>query len=154
MTNRILQKLIKTRSVLLFFILLTQTLAQAQNGTRITGRVLDAKGESLIGVTVSQVDNPRIATVTDMSGTYVLTLPEPNVSLKFTYLGYKDKIVKVGKELVIDVVLDENVSALNEVVVVGYGTQKKVSVIGSVAAIDNKELYCHYLRHALKPRCR
>ena len=69
MTNRILQKIIKTRSVLLFFILLTQTLAQAQNGTRITGRVLDAKGESLIGVTVSQVDNPRIATVTDMSGT-------------------------------------------------------------------------------------
>lgn len=140
MTNRILQKIIKTRSVLLFFILLTQTLAQAQNGTRITGRVLDAKGESLIGVTVSQVDNPRIATVTDMSGTYVLTLPEPNVSLKFTYLGYKDKIVKVGKELVIDVVLDENVSALNEVVVVGYGTQKKASVVGSITNIEPGKL--------------
>jgi len=140
MTNRILQKIIKTRSVLLFLILLTQTLAQAQNGTRITGRVLDAKGESLIGVTVSQVDNPRIATVTDMSGTYVLTLPEPNVSLKFTYLGYKDKIVKVGKELVIDVVLDENVSALNEVVVVGYGTQKKASVVGSITNIEPGKL--------------
>ena len=81
-----------------------------------------------------------MATVTDINGTYTLQLPTVGVTIRFAYMGFKEKTVRVTKSAVIDVALEENVSALNEVVVVGYGTQKKASVVGAINNLEPSKL--------------
>ncbi|MDR1516545.1 MAG: carboxypeptidase-like regulatory domain-containing protein, partial [Dysgonamonadaceae bacterium] len=114
-------------------------LAQAQSERKITGRVMDAKGELLIGVNVMEVGTTN-GTVTDMNGTYTINVTSANPALKFTYVGFKEKEVAVGKQGIIDVPLDEDIADLDEVVVVGYGTQKKISVVGAVSNAEVKQL--------------
>ena len=69
-------------------------------------------------------------TITDMNGQYTLKLSTGNPILLISYIGYKPQEVKVAKQKIVDVVLVEDVSSLDEVVVVGYGNQRKVSVVG------------------------
>ena len=113
----------------------------AQTTKKVTGRVMDASGELLIGVNVFEVDNPSNGVITDINGTFVMMLEEKNTLLKFSYIGYKEKTIEVGaKERIIDVSLEEDVAVLDEVVVVGYGTQKKASVVGSIANVQPDKL--------------
>lgn len=114
--------------------------AIAQSSKSITGRVMDPQGELLIGVNVSEADNPSNIVVTDINGTYTITLKGEKPSLKFSYIGFKDKIIPVGSKGIIDVSMEEDVAALQEVVVVGYGTQKKTSVVGSITSIEPAKL--------------
>src|SRR5690606_9216218 len=90
------------------------------------------------GVTVS-VQGTAIGTATDMDGRYSLTVPE-GATLVFSFIGFNTHTVRVGAQNVIDVVLLEDISSLEEVVVVGYAEQRKVSVTGAVASVNTNEL--------------
>jgi len=140
MTINVFRQAPKRQLLLLLCIFFMQAQLFAQGGAKVTGRVFDAKGDALTGVTVSQADNPQVATVTDINGTYTLQLPTVGVTIRFAYMGFKEKTVRVTKSAVIDVALEENVSALNEVVVVGYGTQKKASVVGAINNLEPSKL--------------
>lgn len=107
---------------------------QQKEGRRVTGRVFDKNGELLIGVNVLEVGTTN-GTVTDINGVFNLSLTKSDSHLKFTYIGFKEKEVPVGKESHIDIILEEDISELDEVVVIGYGQQKKVSVIGAISSI-------------------
>lgn len=99
----------------------------------ITGTVKDAKGEPLVGVTV-RIKGTKSGTSTDVNGVYRLNLPVGNETLVFTYVGFQTKEV-VAKGTSMDVQLAESSNNLDEVVVVGYGTQKKAHLTGSVVDI-------------------
>ena len=103
------------------------------------GRVSDEKGELLIGVSVQEKGTTN-GTITDMNGQYTLKLSTGNPILLISYIGYKPQEVKVAKQKIVDVVLVEDVSSLDEVVVVGYGNQRKVSVVGAQSTMDVKDI--------------
>lgn len=104
----------------------------------ITGRVVDVEGQPIPGVTVS-VQGTTTGTATDLDGAYQLTVPEGAV-LVFSFIGYETQNIGIGDRNVIDVILSEDMASLDEVVVVGYGTQKKMTLTGSVDAISGDEL--------------
>src|SRR5690554_1416187 len=106
--------------------------------TTVQGVVTDETGEPLPGVTVS-VQGTTIGTATDIDGRYALTVPDDS-NLVFSFIGFETLTVPVGDRNVIDVVLSEDMASLEEVVVVGYGTQKKMTLTGSVDAISGDEL--------------
>ncbi|GHS96781.1 SusC/RagA family TonB-linked outer membrane protein [Bacteroidia bacterium] len=111
----------------------------AQNNTKkITGKVTDEQGEVIIGASVVTSDKSAGA-VTDVDGLFSLNVSS-NITLTVSYLGYQTKKVTVGAQSYYEVVLNEDTQSLEEVVVVGYGTQKKATITGSVVAVDNKEL--------------
>lgn len=106
---------------------------------RITGVVKDPAGETLIGVTIRVKARPSIGTATDINGKYLLDI-YPGEVLEFSYVGYKTQEVGVGGPGVVDVEMQPNDALLDAVEVVGYGVQKKISVIGSQQSITTKEL--------------
>lgn len=109
--------------------------AQQKN---ISGNVTDQNKETLIGVTVS-VKNTTNGTVTDLDGNFSLSNVKVGDILVFSYIGYATKEIKIGDQQFIKVILSESSVALNEVVVVGYGVQKKVNLTGAVSAISVNE---------------
>lgn len=104
----------------------------------VKGKVTDASGNALVGVTV-KVKGTTLGTVTDANGEYTLDTPE-GATLVFSYVGFDDKEVPVNGQQTLNVTLSPSSKGLNEVVVVGYGTQKKVTVTGSVATVQGEEL--------------
>ena len=107
----------------------------------VKGMVTNSLDEPLIGVSVQlEKSNPVIGTVTDIDGNFSLTVNTPNPVLKFTYLGFKPQIVAVSGNETVKVVLDEDATHLDEVVVVGYGTQRKATLTGAISAINAAEL--------------
>lgn len=109
-----------------------------QQNPVISGVVIDSNNESLIGVSV-MIKGTTIGTLTDIDGKFSISADE-GATLEFSYVGYNKKSVIVGKERNIRVTLAEDVRMMEEVVVVGYGIQKKVNVIGSVAQIGSEKL--------------
>lgn len=105
---------------------------------RISGIVTDAKGEPIIGATVLDSETKN-GTITDINGNFSLDVFDRSV-LQVSYIGYTQAEVKVGNQQTLNVKLAEDVLALDEVVVVGYGTQKKVNLTGAVTQIGTKEL--------------
>lgn len=105
----------------------------------VSGVVLDQNGEPLIGVSVL-VQGTTTGVITDFDGRFIVQVPDSKSVLKFSYIGYKDIEVKVGNKKNIQIVLEEDNQLLDEVVVVGYGTQKKISSTASVVSVNNKEL--------------
>lgn len=122
---------------LLFLFFLFPLCAFAQTIT-VKGIVKDANGETLIGVSVMEVGTST-GTITDVSGMYEIKT-KANSSLSFSYLGYQKQVINVGGRAKIDVILKDQDKSLNEVVVVGYGTQRKEAVTGSVATIGGNAL--------------
>jgi TonB-linked SusC/RagA family outer membrane protein len=124
-------------------VVLTNNVAKSsssqQKGRTIKGNVIDNNGEALIGVNVI-VKGTSKGTVTDMNGNYTLEAVPNSATLEFSYIGYNTQEVKVGASNVINVKLLEDNQTLDEVVVVGYGTQKKVTLTGSVSSVSSKEL--------------
>ena len=109
-------------------------------GLKVQGIVVSgSNGEPLIGVSVVQKGNTSNGTITDLDGRFMLSLPD-DATLSFSYLGFNSQDVKVGGRSELKVVLSEAQTSLDEVVVVGYGTQKKVNLSGAVSAIDGKEI--------------
>lgn len=131
-----LMKSSKSLLILMFFMLCALS-ASAQK--TVKGTVSDAAGEPLIGVNVI-VKGTTAGTVTDVDGNYNLQVPGNNAVLVFSYIGYKTVEVQVGNQTTINQALAEDQETLDELVVVGYGTQKKVTVTGSVASVKGDEL--------------
>src|SRR5690606_12221586 len=105
----------------------------------VSGTVTSSAGETIPGVNI-MVEGTLTGTVTDIDGNYTITVPNDNDVLVFSSIGYITQEVPVNGRSVIDIVLVEDIQGLDEVVVVGYGTQKKVNVIGSVTTIGSQEL--------------
>lgn len=135
-------KLIKHFSIVSFIlmILCVQNI-MAQKRT-VSGIVTDSKNEPLIGVNVTIKNASTTGTITDIDGKYNLEIPSGNSVLVFSYIGYSTQEVKVNNRSVVDIVLKDDMQALEEVVVVGYGTMKKSDLTGSVSSItsDNFKL--------------
>ena len=113
--------------------------AEKQTTLRVMGSVKDHSGEPLIGVTVFVKERPNIGTATDINGNYLIDVLPDDV-LEFSYVGYKTQDVAVAGRGLLDVVLEQNDALLDAVEVVGYGVQKKISVIGSQQSIQVDEL--------------
>lgn len=104
----------------------------------IQGTVSDAKG-SLPGVSV-KLKGTTTGTVTDVNGKYSLTVPDGTGTLVFSFIGFTTQEIAIGNRQTIDVTMAEVPKALNEVVVVGYGTQRRVDLTGSVGSVSSKAL--------------
>jgi len=125
------------RQWILTLCMMLATWAWAQQGNiTVTGQVVDQQNEPLIGVTV-QVVGQQGGTVTDFDGNYSIKVA-PNGTLKFTYVGYQEQTIAVGGKTTINVMMKDDAELLQEVVVVGYGTQKKESLTGAVTVVDSK----------------
>lgn len=127
------------RSVTLACLLVLFSLASLAQGFTVKGHVTDGAGEELVGATVRMKTNPNVATITDNDGNFVLRVPSENATLVFTYVGMTSKEEKVGKKRNFNVSLSDD-NELNEVVVVGYGQQKKESVVGSITQTTGEVL--------------
>jgi TonB-linked SusC/RagA family outer membrane protein len=122
--------------IFLFAIISFCSNVRAQD-VNVTGTVTDAKGSSLPGVSIS-VKGTTKGSTSDMDGKYSVSAPASSV-LVFSFIGFTTKEVVVGSESKIDVVLTDDVKALEEVVVIGYGTVKKKDLTGSVASLQSKD---------------
>ena len=111
----------------------------AQGTITIKGVVKDAQKEPLAGVSI-RVKGTTAGTTTTPTGDYTLQNVSRNATLVFTYIGMKKQEVPVSGRTTIDVVLEDDAQVAQEVVVVGYGTQKKVNLTGAVSSIDSKSL--------------
>jgi TonB-linked SusC/RagA family outer membrane protein len=105
----------------------------------VSGKVTDPFGESMVGVGV-QVKGTTTGTSTDASGNYRLTVNNRDAVLVFTFIGFLPEEIRVGNQTAINVVLNEDQKTLAEVVVVGYGTQEKVNLTGSVGTATSERL--------------
>lgn len=105
---------------------------------QIKGSVIDASGSPLIGVGIS-VKGSTTGTFSDVDGKYSISVPNEKATLRFSFLGFVSKEEVVGKRKEVNVTLQEDALNLDEVVVVGYGTQKKANLTGSVASIKGDE---------------
>ena len=124
------------KKLFLLFLLISASAIYAQS-LKITGVVLDSKGLSIPGATISAADG---STTSDFDGKYTITVRNSKAVLKFSFIGFKTQIVEVGSNRVINVTLQDELNTLDEVVVIGYGTQKRSSVTGSVAKYQNEKL--------------
>lgn len=112
------------------------TIMQQQN-LKVSGVVTDEAGEPLIGVSVL-VKGTTLGNITDLNGRFSLDVPEGNI-LEISYIGYKTQSIKAQREPM-NIVLKEDAQKLDEVVVVGFGTQKKVNLTGSVSAVTGDDI--------------
>ena len=108
-----------------------------QQKVLVTGTVVDKDGFPLVGVNI--MESPVNGTVTDIDGNFSIQAT-PSSKLSISYIGYVTQTVEIKRQKHLQIVLLENSELLEEVVVVGYGSQKKVSVTGAVASVQTKEL--------------
>jgi TonB-linked SusC/RagA family outer membrane protein len=127
----------KKITLLIALMLSVYSFAFAQSST-VKGKVSDKSGQSLPGVTVA-VKGTTTGTVTDVSGGYTIAVP-PDATLSFSFLGFATQDIPVGGQSVINVALLESATNLNEVVVVGFGTQKKAEVTGAISHVSATDL--------------
>jgi len=128
---------LKTKLVLMMVLLLNISL-YAQDGYNLTGTVIDETNMPVPGANVV-IQNTTTGTSTDFDGNYAITVKNGDV-LEFSYIGYAKKSVTINGQQTLDVVLAEDASQLEEVVVVGYGSQKKSDITGSVSSVKSEEL--------------
>lgn len=114
------------------------SIAQQAIGKALTGQVSDENGEPLIGVSVTLVGTGT-GTATDNGGNYRLNIPGNNRELKFAYIGYETQVIPVPAVNSLNVRLKMNAQEVNEVVVIGYGTQRRSDLTGSVTSVSNKD---------------
>lgn len=119
-----------------FFLFAHQLFAQ---DVSVSGNVKDEKGEALIGVSI-QIKGTPTGNITDIDGNFTLSSVPANGELVFSYMGYETQTIPVKGKSVINVVLKEDSQALDEVVIVGFGTQKKVNLTGAVASVGAEVL--------------
>lgn len=111
---------------------------QAQNFS-VKGTVTDSNGEAIIGATILEQGNTSNGTVSDIDGNYTLTNVPPNATLQFSYVGMKSESVAVAGRTIINVSLQPDTELLEEIVVVGYRTQTRGAVTGSVSTVNSEE---------------
>ena len=125
----------------LFLLMLFSCLmASAQSGITVRGTVFDNNGETVIGASVVLKGNNSIGTISDIDGNFILTVPNENPTLIVSFVGMKSKEVKATSKGLIKITLEDDSQQLEEVVVVGYGQQKKASVVGAITQTTGKVL--------------
>src|SRR5690606_15843359 len=105
----------------------------------VSGRVVDENSNPMPGVNVI-VKGSAVGTSTDIEGRFTLTVADANVVLIFSSIGYQSQEVLVGTQTNMEITMEPDVSTLSEIVVVGYGTQKRASLTGAVSSVDAKEI--------------
>ena len=118
---------------LLVLLLLSCLPTLAQNGVTVKGTVVDGTGETVIGASIVVKGNTSIGTISDIDGNFVLTVPNEKSTLIVSYVGMKPQEVKVVSKGLFKVVLEDDTKQLEEVVVVGYGQQKKAMLAYALA---------------------
>ncbi len=127
------------RRSLLSFLLFSITVALALGQQRtITGKVTSETEGALVGVNVV-VQGTTTGAMTDVNGTYTITVPGPDAVLTFSYISYTPQNITVGSQTKIDVLLAPTLSALGEIVVTGYGTQKKKEITSAISSVKADE---------------
>ena len=140
-----------TRSLSVFVMLVLAVPLWAQTGARtVSGQVTDGtNGEPLIGATV-MVAGGTTGAVTDVDGNYTLTVPEEATALMFSYTGFTTLEIDIEGRTTIDLAMETNTAALSEVVVVGYGTQRKSDVTGAIGVVSAEELLRQPVTNAIQ----
>ncbi len=131
-------KLMQITGLLLFACLVCSFTTEQQQSREVTGTVVDATGEAVIGASV-MVKGTSSGTITDIDGNFSVNADSKAV-LVISYIGYMTQEIPVANQKHIKVTLKDDTQTLDEVVVVGFGTQKKVNLTGSVSVVDAKEL--------------
>ncbi|TRZ45039.1 SusC/RagA family TonB-linked outer membrane protein [Robertkochia solimangrovi] len=124
------------RTVLFLFLALTYGAIMAQQ--TVTGTVKDSQGIPIVGASVME-KNTSNGVATDFDGNFSITVPGPESVLVVSYIGFEAKEVTVGSQTNLDVTLSDNLEQLSEVVVIGYGTQKRGDVTSAVATVKAKD---------------
>lgn len=117
-----------------------------QKSGKVTGRVLDAKGEPIIGATIMEKGTSN-GTITDFDGNFILEVSD-GASIEISYIGYQTQLLSADINKLMSVTLKEDTKVLEEVVVVGYGTQKKVNLTGAVESVDSEVIENRPIRSA------
>ena len=133
--NRIIQKNGHFKRTIFCMLVTLLSWNAFSQGVNIKGKVSDTNGIPLIGVNVLE-DGTLNGTVTDINGDFTLVVSDGNARLKLTYIGYQTLLMEIAGQSQLNIVMQESSSELDELVVVGYGTQKKVTLTGSVDAIS------------------
>ena len=134
MNNNIFHKLFLTLTLMLL------TLgASAQDKITVTGNVTDESGEPIIGATIMEALTTN-GVVTDFDGNFKIAVKNENATLKISYIGMVAQSIRVGGQRNLKVVLKDESQKINEVVVVGYGHQKKESVVGAISQVSSDDL--------------
>lgn len=115
------------------------TLKEARQGRVVSGIVKDMAGEPIIGANIVVKGSKSLGTVTDTDGKFTLEIENGKILL-VSYIGYNTKEISIGSESFIEIRLSEDTHKLEEVVVVGYGSQRKTTLTGAVSAINNQEI--------------
>ena len=110
-----------------------------QTSQKVRGIVKDSKGETIIGANVL-VEGTTIGTITDLNGSFTIQAPENATKLKISFIGFKDKIVAIKRGVSMLVVMEDDTQVLDEVEVIAYGVQKKVSVTGAISSMKGGDL--------------
>ena len=134
-----LKQLIRQTIPAILMLFVGSTMLYAQNGITVSGSVIDNTGEPLIGASVVVKGQTSLGTVTDIDGNFRLKVPSEQSVLVFSYVGMTSKEIKVGKQRELKVSLLDD-TQLEEVVVVGYGQQKKASVVGAITQTTGEVL--------------
>lgn len=109
-----------------------------QQTKKITGNVTNTAGEPIIGATVLEKENTTNGTITDIDGNFTINLPA-NATLSISYIGYITQEIQVGYQTSFKVVLKDDTKTLDEIIVVGYGSQKKANLTGAVSSVKMDE---------------
>jgi len=133
-------QIIICRMLLVIFLCIgNTTLASAQPEQKVAGRVMDANGELLVGVNV-HIKGTTIGTATNAEGRYEIGVPSENAVLVFSFIGNRTVEQPLNGESVIDVIMEADAAMLSEVVYIGYMTQKKADMTGSVSIAKSEDL--------------
>ena len=125
--------------IVCLMLLMTTVAAMSQTGSlKVTGKVIDETDEPVIGVSVV-VKGTSIGTTTDLNGNFSLSVPKNTKELLFSYIGYKSLQITIPANRIINYQMKSEYQLLNDVVVIGYGTQRKSDLTGSVSNINSKE---------------
>ncbi len=134
------KKKMKLTSMLLLSMLLWSSILVAQNKRVIKGRVIDDKKEPLIGATVVVKGLKNTGTITDLNGQFTLNVPSDKNTLVVSYVSFKTQEVNIAGKTSVYVLMTTDTHQMNEVVVVGFGQQKKASVVGAIAQTTGEVL--------------
>ncbi len=126
---------IKGREIIVF----EKKSTPVKSNKTVKGKVTDIDGLSIPGATVLEKGTSN-GTMTDFDGSYTITVKTENAELVFSFIGYSSETVLVGTQTTINMTMLEDIMSLGEVVIVGYGTQKKETVTGSIASVSGDEL--------------
>ncbi len=136
-------------SFVLTLLLCVSSITYAQGQFKITGKVVDAKGEPLPGVNIVEKGTTN-GMITDFDGNYSFNASSGNVTIVFSFIGFKNQEIAVNGKSTINITLEDDTKQLDDVVVVGYGVQKKSDVTGAMTRVSSDELEVRPVSNALE----